>query len=596
MKKNLKSTILLATGIITLICAYLMWTMPLWGRIPLLFFAAGWTFKVVAGESRFSKIPQKNKLLLLSTLSGILLGAGFPVSPLTFLLFIAFVPLLIVEEEISGWREDASKWEVLKFSFNTFVIWNILSTYWVANTAYIASFVAIALNSFFMTIPIMLYHQAGKVLPGKFRVFALAGYWIAFEFLHMRWELTWPWLTLGNGFAEWPALVQWYEYTGAYGGTLWILLANAICFEIYKTYKKEASLHFGTVGKLVAFILIPCIASLVMYFTYDFSDQKTANVAVVQPNYEPHYEKFEIPEGQVVNQFLKLSQLVVDSETDYLVFPETSVGSVNLGTLKSNRAIRSFKDFVKDYPKLALVSGVGGYEIYRKDVVAPSDARTSVRRNGDTIRYTVYNAAIQIKSDQEETPIYKKSKLVPGAEIFPYHQLFFFVKPLIDKLGGSMGHGTQPNRSVFHNGDMRAAPVICYESVFGEYFTRYIRNRTIKEGDGANLAFVVTNDGWWDHTAGHKQHMKFASLRAIETRRDIARSANTGISCFINQRGDIRQKTKYNQEAAIKSKMYLNDEITFYVKWGDLIGRIALFVSIIFFLNTIVKSLIGRKA
>ena len=585
MKKNLKSPILLATGITTLICAYLMWTMPLWGRIPLLFFAAGWTFKVVAGESRFSKIPQKNKLLLLSTLSGLLLGVGFPVSPFTFLLFVAFVPLLIVEEEITNWRASASKWEVFKFSFNTFVIWNILSTYWVANTAYIASFVAIGLNSFFMTIPIMLFHQAGKVLPGKFRWFALAAYWITFEFLHMRWELTWPWLTLGNGFAEWPALVQWYEYTGAYGGTLWILLANAFCFEIYKAYKKDNSFHIRAIGKLAAFILIPVIISLGMYFTYDASNQPIANVAVIQPNFEPHYEKFNTPEREVVNQFVNLSKTVIDSETDFLVFPETSVGSVNLGSLKSNRAIKAFQDLIEEYPKIGLVTGVGGYKMYKKGDTYPSEARTSIRKSGDTIRYTVYNAAIQLKAGQPEIPIYKKSKLVPGAELFPYHKLFFFVKPLIDKLGGSMGHGTQPERSVFTNGNTRSAPVICYESIFGEYFTGYIKK-------GANLAFVVTNDGWWDNTAGHKQHMKFASLRAIETRRDIARSANTGISCFINQRGDISQKTKYDHEAAIKGKMHLNDELTFYVIWGDLIGRIALFISIIFFLNTIVKSLI----
>ena len=588
MNRKLKIPILLATAIITLICAYLMWTKPLWGRIPLIFFLAGWTFKVVAGESRFSKIPQKNKLLLLSTLSGILLGAGFPVSPFTFLLFIAFVPLLIVEEEISVWRAGASKWEVFKYSYNTFVIWNILSTYWVANTAYIASFVAIGLNSLFMTIPIMLYHQAGKVLPGKFRWFALAAYWITFEFLHMRWELTWPWLTLGNGFAEWPSLVQWYEFTGAYGGSLWILLANAMFFELYKTYKKQSSLHFGAVGKLAAFILIPCIISLGMYFTYDSSNQKTANVAVIQPNFEPHYVKFEIPEKEVVDQFVKLSKSVIDEDTDFLVFPETSVGSVNLGALKSNRAIKAFRDLVAEYPKIGLVSGVGAYEIYRKGDVIPPEARQSVRRNGDTIRYTVFNAAIQLKSGQEDIPVYKKSILVPGAELFPYHKLFFFVKPLIDQLGGSMGHGTQPERSVFTNGENRSAPVICYESIFGEYFTGYIKK-------GANLAFVVTNDGWWDNTAGHKQHMKFASLRAIETRRDIARSANTGVSCFINQRGDIRMKTPYDQEAAIKDKMQLNEKITFYVKWGDLIGRIALFVSIVFFLNTVVKSLIGRK-
>ena len=91
------------------------------------------------------------------------------------------------------------------------------------------------------------------------------------------------------------------------------------------------------------------------------------------------------------------------------------------------------------------------------------------------------------------------------------------------------------------------APVICYESVYGEYSTGYIKK-------GAQAIFIMTNDGWWDNTAGHRQHLYFASLRAIEARRAIARSANTGISAFVNQRGDILQPTRYDEPIAIKTQ------------------------------------------
>ena len=128
----------------------------------------------------------------------------------------------------------------------------------------------------------------------------------------------------------------------------------------------------------------------------------------------------------------------------------------------------------------------------------------------------------------------------------------------------------------------RIAPVICYESIFGEYHNGYIKK-------GAQAIFIMTNDGWWDNTAGHRQHLYFASLRAIETRRGIARSANTGISAFVNQRGDILQPTKYGEAVAIKGSLHLNDAITFYVRWGDIIARVALFLTAIFLLNTIVK-------
>ena len=159
---------------------------------------------------------------------------------------------------------------------------------------------------------------------------------------------------------------------------------------------------------------------------------------------------------------------------------------------------------------------------------------------------------------------------------------------MADKLGGSLaGHGKQAIRAAFTSQAGGVAPVICYESVYGEYTTGYVRH-------GANALFIITNDGWWDNTAGHIQHMKFASLRAIETRRDIARSANTGISCFINQRGDIRNKTSYDEPIAIKNSILMNDTITFYVRWGDIIGRIGVFVTLLLLLNTFVKSFLPR--
>ena len=203
--------------------------------------------------------------------------------------------------------------------------------------------------------------------------------------------------------------------------------------------------------------------------------------------------------------------------------------------------------------------------------------------------YEILNAALQIEIGNDDVQLYRKSKLVPGPEILPYRRIFFFLKPLIDKLEGTTaGVGTQPERSVMSSDAGKVAPAICYESVFGEYVTGYIRK-------GAQAIFIMTNDGWWDNTAGHRQHLHFASLRAIETRRAIARSANTGISAFINQRGDILQHTRYNEPVAIKGAIRFNDAVTFYVLWGDTIARISLFASIILLLNTFVRSRMKEK-
>lgn len=142
---------------------------------------------------------------------------------------------------------------------------------------------------------------------------------------------------------------------------------------------------------------------------------------------------------------------------------------------------------------------------------------------------------------------------------------------------------TKDREVLFNKDSIGVATAICYESVFGEYVSRYINN-------GANIIFIITNDGWWGNTAGHKQHYLYAKLRAIENRKSIARSANTGTSCFINQRGDISQATEWEKDAVINQTIYANDIITFYDRNGDYIGRTAIWVAVFLFLLSFVSS------
>jgi len=115
---------------------------------------------------------------------------------------------------------------------------------------------------------------------------------------------------------------------------------------------------------------------------------------------------------------------------------------------------------------------------------------------------------------------------------------------------------------------------ICYESIYGEFVTGFVRN-------GANLLFIMTNDGWWKDTPGYRQHAMYARLRAIENRRSIARSANTGISYLINQKGEILDSRAWWIEDAFRGKIQANNKLSFYSRFGDYLGRISLFVSAI---------------
>jgi apolipoprotein N-acyltransferase len=201
----------------------------------------------------------------------------------------------------------------------------------------------------------------------------------------------------------------------------------------------------------------------------------------------------------------------------------------------------------------------------------------------------MFNTAIFL-GNNGQTQIYHKSILVVGVEKMPFARYLGFLGDLVINIGGttnSLGRQEEPSNFIPKD-KIEVAPVICYESVFGEFVTKYVKK-------GAQLIFIITNDGWWKNTPGYHQHLSFARLRAIETRRSIARSANTGISCFINQRGDVLQATDWWVEDAIKGSVNANDEITFYVKAGDYIARISLFVAALLVLQLISVGVMRKK-
>ena len=173
----------------------------------------------------------------------------------------------------------------------------------------------------------------------------------------------------------------------------------------------------------------------------------------------------------------------------------------------------------------------------------------------------------------------------------PYINLFPFIEKLSLNLGGTTGTlGTQKERTVFSRTDNGEATgvAICYESVYGEFFTGYVKN-------GANFMTVITNDGWWRNTPGYRQHVSYASLRAIETRRSIAHSANTGTSALINQKGVRLVQTEWWVPTSIKGTLNLNDSITPYVKYGDYLGWVSVVLMAILGLYSMICALPLRK-
>mgnify|MGYP006197650943 FL=1 len=193
-----------------------------------------------------------------------------------------------------------------------------------------------------------------------------------------------------------------------------------------------------------------------------------------------------------------------------------------------------------------------------------------------------YNTSLLI-DDKNELSFIHKSLLVPGVEIMPFSQYLPFLEQLSIENGGTSGSlGVEKEPQILNGHGLTFAPLICYESVSGGILAEQCRK-------GAEVVFVITNDGWWGDTPGYKQHMSFSRLRAIESRRSVVRSANTGISCVINQRGDVIHQTKWWKKDAFNAVVNKNNELTFYATYGDVMGRSFSFVSVLLLLLTFVR-------
>ena len=523
------------------------------------------------------------KNLVLAILSGILLAVSWPTYGFPLFIFFAFIPLLLAEFRIRNYSDKWNKLKVFGVSYLSFFIWNLITTYWIYFSTPFGGAFAILANSLLMSLVFLLYHIVAKRTGFTAGSAFLICIWMVFEKIHLNWDFSWPWLNLGNVFSEYISWVQWYEFTGTFGGTLWVWLVNIAVFKAilqFREFKVKAIIYRSAL-KVSLLILLPIGISLALYYGYEEPKEKL-DVVILQPNINPYTEKYNTTDTRIGELLLKLSEESVTDSTDLVIAPETVFADgTRLSGIDYSEAVYFGQQISRINPNLSFLGGVSMFERFND----PNKVRKQTNRIGPNDWYDDYNSAFITRNSIDSIQLYHKSKLVVGVENFPYQSI---LKPILGDvmidLGGTVAmKTTQDDREVMWiNDELGTAPIICYESVYGEYVTGYVEN-------GAGFLSIITNDAWWGNTQGHQQHLSYARLRAVETRRFVARSANTGISAIINSRGNIVQKLGYEKQGSIKGAIGINTDKTFYVKYGDYIPRIAQFLALFIFLFSMVK-------
>ncbi|MFN5417423.1 MAG: apolipoprotein N-acyltransferase [Flavobacteriia bacterium] len=519
-----------------------------------------------------------------SMLSGLLMVLSFPYTgSMAFVMFFAWVPLLFVEHTISNHKYRSSK--VFIHSYITFLIYNIGTTWWIWNASPGGAIFAFTLNALIMALIFQAFHLTKKYVGIREGTIALVIFWLGFEYLHYQWELSWPWLSLGNVFANYTYLIQWYSVTGVTGGSLWILAVNLILFQLLKNiyikklpWRKETK--FISLFFVVSFL--PAIISIIQYLTYQEKGLKT-EIVITQPNVDPYNEKFT---GSVIDQLNKICNLAdikVSPKTDFVLAPETALPfEFYEDEVQRSIYFHHLLERKAEWDGPSLFIGASTRKYFKE-----RNSRASRKIYGGPGYEEFYNSSMLLDEIDKPTFVHK-SKLVLGVEKVPFSNIFPYLEELSINNGGTSGTlGIEDESQVLKSKGITFAPAVCYESIYGEFIAEQCKK-------GAELIFIITNDGWWGDTPGYKQHMAFARLRAIENRKAVARSANTGTSCFINQRGDILQQSEWWTETSLSETVLRNSDKTFYARFGDYIGLSSGVAGIFLFLFTVYK-MIRRK-
>lgn len=498
----------------------------------------------------------KIKLLCVVLSLAMLAPAWLGGSGLTLL--VALVPLMMISASYSDSARDW--WRMAGWAALTFVLWNAATIWWVWIATPAGPITATLFSTFWNLVGFMLYHYTSKRASKVLAYTLLAATWVATEYLYTSAEvLSFPWLTLGNGFSGDVWAVQWYSLTGVFGGSLWVVLSNIAIF--------EAVVNRGVwrIVRAAAVVVVPIVVSLAMYWSYKPAAE-SVEVSVLQPNVDCYEEKFSGSErAQTKNIIELLAQ--VPSSSKVAVLPETALPErLDDDEPLEGRIIGEFASIIqREHPATMLVTGATTIKQYDSQTKPTFTARETWGGY-----YDVYNSAVAVNADGEQN-LHHKMRLVIGVEAMPFTG---FLDKFVD-LGGITGQlGRNDKAAVFEKGGVKYGPAICYEGIYGDCFARFAR-------EGAEVMLVMSNDGWWGNTPGHRRLFDYCRLRAIETRRAIARSANTGVSGFINARGDVIQNLGWEKRGVLTQSIEVREEITPYVAYGDWVGRMSLLVALL---------------
>lgn len=531
---------------------------------------------------------------------GLLLALAFPPLYFSFLAFIAFVPLLFV-------LMNRSKLPFLML-YATFFLYHAATNWWISSWQaetdpyLMVSGIAVAfVHPFLFLIPfIAFFYIKQKIGIGK-ALWFFPFLWVAFEWLHSLGDLAYPWLALAYSQLDNFYWVQFADITGYWGVSFIIVLINVLVLKLILALRTDElvnakgkklthpiTLRFSI--PIILLLIIPNIYGIIRVKDFKHDElliaNKNINIGLVQPAINP-WNKWESSPQQQLFKHIGISDSLIANvrQIDAIVWSETAILFLNFET-NFEHDFTAIEQWI-NLRNISLLSGFADMKLY-KSGEQPSIAAKPFR--GDTnMIYDSYNSALVLNPNPQNSlnpQIYHKIRLTPFGERIPYMDVFSFARPWLEWGVGisSWDVGKEQKNLILDNGKSRGitAPIICIESIYPDFIRDFINL-------GAEFITIITNDAWYDHTFGPEQHYQIARMRAIETRRYVARCANTGVTGFIKADGETLARAPQYISTGIAATIPLLTGKSLYVRFGEYVVYIAVIVSLMALLLSLIR-------
>jgi apolipoprotein N-acyltransferase len=496
-----------------------------------------------------------------AVLSGILILLAFPVFDLYLLAWVAFIPFLL-----SLWKKTPG--EAFQAGFIFGIVYFFGTLYWIYHSinyygglSFVSSISVVLLLCCYLSIypAVFAYFFSSFIKKTKMPALLIGPVlWVVLEFIRSYAFTGFPWSSIGYSQYKFLPVIQISDITGVYGISFLVLAFNCAIVDLVLFKSRESKmplfpLSYTVIGFVMFFF---ALASSIGYGSWRLGQERSGHMvkaSVVQGNieqdkkWEPAFQKY------VMETYTGLTLEAAKNSPDLIIWPETAIPFFFGDDRENTDQLVQFQKTLNTYLLFGSV--------------------LTKKKSPDQMFLT--NSVLLLDKEGKITYQYDKIHLVPFGEYVPLRSLLFFIDKLVVGIGDYLP-GKQYVKAETEFGSFGA--MVCYEIIF----PGLVRKFYVKNGD---FIVTVTNDAWFGKTAGPYQHFSMAVFRAIENRKPVMRSANTGISGFIDSNGRITAKTELFKRQVLSGEIKTDNTLSFYSRYGDLFAYFCMVISVLLFIN-----------